>query len=114
MKQVASSELSLMMEATCSSKTSVYFQRTTQCYIPEDKTLDVDTLCVRQIDVSVCFCVYKRIGFEYGFLCKGVLFKPPSSNIFNGCFRNMNLTAQALSTLYFKAEICISTIFLQV
>jgi hypothetical protein len=27
------------MEATCSSETSVDFQRTTQCYIPEDRIL---------------------------------------------------------------------------
>jgi hypothetical protein len=31
--------LTLKMEATCSFKTSVYFQQTAQCYIPEDRTL---------------------------------------------------------------------------
>jgi hypothetical protein len=29
----------LKMEATCSSETSVDFQQTTQCYIPEDRAL---------------------------------------------------------------------------
>jgi hypothetical protein len=31
----------LKMEATCSSKTPVDFQRTTRRYIPEDRTLDM-------------------------------------------------------------------------
>jgi hypothetical protein len=31
--------LTLKMEATCSSETSVNFQQTTQCYIPEGRTL---------------------------------------------------------------------------
>jgi hypothetical protein len=33
--------LTLMMEVTCSSETSVDFQWTTCCYIPEDRTLQV-------------------------------------------------------------------------
>jgi hypothetical protein len=37
-KQLAYSS-PLEMEATCSSKISVDFQQTTQCYIPEDRTL---------------------------------------------------------------------------
>jgi hypothetical protein len=31
--------LTLKIEATCSSETSVYFQRTTWCYVLEDRTL---------------------------------------------------------------------------
>jgi hypothetical protein len=32
--------LALKMEAICSSETSVNFQRTARCYIPEDRTLN--------------------------------------------------------------------------
>jgi hypothetical protein len=36
----------LKMEAICSSETSVYFQRTTRLYIPEDSTLRVSLFLV--------------------------------------------------------------------
>jgi hypothetical protein len=35
--------LTLKMEATCSSETSTDFQRTTQRYVPEDRTLNKKT-----------------------------------------------------------------------
>jgi hypothetical protein len=38
-QRLLSHEATLKMEATCSSETSVDFQRTTRCYIPEDRTL---------------------------------------------------------------------------
>jgi hypothetical protein len=36
------SSSTLQMEATCSSETSDDFERTTRCYIPEDRTLDFE------------------------------------------------------------------------
>jgi hypothetical protein len=48
------------MEATCSFETSVDFQCTTQCYIPEDRTLQ---------DVEVFFSLFSKEASSGRCLC---------------------------------------------
>jgi hypothetical protein len=47
------------MEVTCSSETSVDFQGTTQCYIPEDGTLR--NHCCENLKSYIYFCYCQRM-----------------------------------------------------
>jgi hypothetical protein len=67
---------------TCSSETSVDFQRTTQRYIPEDGTLVITTVRTSNPTgkLVICFCMYLLIcetvkytlhSFEVGLIRDG-------------------------------------------